>query len=231
MPTPAAREWVGEPTRIKLHGLGRVCLAAIWLVWTVAFGQPVHAGGPDQPKMRRVPTQYIAALGEPGANSGSGAQTWGLWPVDPGPRGVELDDYGRLTKAGGVAPARWKFDGADWWLEEHGLIMEKPTFPLSPRRYLVTGGRATTAVLTVHPVDRNGNGRWELDGGATLHDVTHLACRSARYRPMRGGDSCSPASVQRVAFPVAPGGEMPSVEGCTKQDYSVLIVIGVEARD
>jgi hypothetical protein len=29
------------------------------------------------------------------------------------------------------------------------------------------------------------------------------------------------------AFPVAPGGVMPPVEGCNKQDYAVLIVIGV----
>jgi len=29
------------------------------------------------------------------------------------------------------------------------------------------------------------------------------------------------------AFPVAPGAAMPPVEGCSKQDYQVLIVIGV----
>ena len=33
------------------------------------------------------------------------------------------------------------------------------------------------AVLTVE--DDN----WELDSGATLYDVTHLPCRSARYTP------------------------------------------------
>ena len=76
-----------------------------------------------QPKFQRISTQFIAALGDPRATSGSGAQSWGLWPLDPGPRGVELNSYKRLKDAGGVAPARWKFDGTDWWLEEHGLIM------------------------------------------------------------------------------------------------------------
>ena len=28
-----------------------------------------------------------------------------------------LKDYAALEKAGGVAPARWKFDASDWWLE------------------------------------------------------------------------------------------------------------------
>lgn len=46
-------------------------------------------------RFKRISTQYIAALGDPGATSGSGAQAWGLWPLDPGPRGVELDNYER----------------------------------------------------------------------------------------------------------------------------------------
>ena len=66
-----------------------------------------------------IPTQYIAALGDPGATSGAGAESWGLWRLDPGPRGVELSDYETLKAEGGVAPAEWKFDAADWWLEEH----------------------------------------------------------------------------------------------------------------
>ena len=76
-----------------------------------------HAAGGGQTKFQRISTQFIAALGDPGATSGSGAQSWGLWPLDPGPRGVELNSYQRLKDAGGVAPARWKFDGTDWWLE------------------------------------------------------------------------------------------------------------------
>ena len=68
---------------------------------------------------------------------------------------------------------------------------------------------------------------WELDKGATLHDVTHLRCRSARYTPATGDNSCSPAKAQMAAFPVAPGGAMPPLEGCSKQDYKILIVIGM----
>ncbi len=176
--------------------------------------------------IQRIPTQYIAVLGDPTANSGMGAESWGLWRVDPGPRGVALSDYESL-KAGGVAPAQWTFDGADWWLEEHGLIMEQPMFPIPAGRYLVTGGREMTAILTVHPKGADGVQHWKLDNGATLYDVTHLRCRSARYTPAAGANSCSPAKAQMSSFPVAPGGPMPPVEGCNKQDYDVLIVIGM----
>ena len=88
-----------------------------------------------------------------------------------------------------------------------------------------------TAVLTIHPADKNGETRWELDSGATLYDVTHLACRSARYIPAKGAGSCSPANAHQTAFPVAPGGAMPPVDGCMKQDYAVLLVIGVAVED
>ena len=176
--------------------------------------------------IKPIPTQYIAVLGDPAATAGAGAESWGLWRVDPGPRGVRLSSYEAL-KADGIAPAQWKFDGTDWWLEEHGLIMEQPEFPLPPGRYVVTGGRAVTAVLTVHPKGDDGVQHWQLDQGATLYDVTHLRCRSARYTPAAADKSCSPAEAPTNAFPVAPGGPMPPVEGCNKQDYDVLIVIGM----
>lgn len=177
--------------------------------------------------LKPIPTQYIAALGDPGASAGTGADSWGLWREDPGPRGVRLSGYEALTAGGGIAPAQWRFDGSDWWLEEHGLIMEQPEFPIPPGRYVVTGGREATAILTIHPKGDDGVQRWELDQGATLHDVTHLRCRSARYRPAAGANSCTPAKAPAAAFPVAPGGLMPAVEGCSKQDYQVLIVIGM----
>ena len=218
-------------TRSMPRLIRRACLATVLLVMIAAVAQPVHAAGGGQTKFKRISTQFIAALGDPGATSGSGAQSWGLWPLDPGPRGVELTSYQRLKDAGGVAPARWKFDDRDWWLEEHGLIMEQPTFPLPSGKYLVTGARDVTAVLTIHPAEKNGDRHWELDQGATLYDVTHLACRSARYTPAAIGGSCSPASARKTAFPVAPGGVMPPVEGCTKQDYAVLIVRGVAVED
>ena len=192
-----------------------------------ALAQSGRAAGGNQTKFRRIATQFIAALADPDATSGSGAETWGLWRLDPGPRGVRLDRYQRLQAAGGVAPAGWQFDPNDWWLEEHGLIMEPPEFPLSAGKYMVTGDREVRSVLTVHAVDRDGAQRWELADGATIHDVTHLRCRSARYTPATSGGSCSPTKAQMSAFPVAPGGPMPPVESCNKQDYTVLLVIGV----
>jgi hypothetical protein len=134
-----------------------------------------------------------------------------------------------MKAAGGVAPAGWKFDARNWWLEEHGLIMEPPVFPVPPGKYLVTGDREVTTVLTVHPADTDGDSRWELGDHATLHDVTHLPCRAARYTSTTGEGS--PASVQKTAFPVAPGGTMPPVEGCEKKDYAVIFVIGVALED
>ncbi len=192
------------------------------------IGLLVLAGPADaETVIKRIPTQYIAVLGDSGASSGGGAESWGLWRVDPGPRGVEISEYKRLKAEGGIAPARWKFDASDWWLEEHGLIMEQPEFPLPSGKYVVTGGREMTAVLTVHPQGDDGVQHWELDGGATLYDVTHLRCRSARYTPAAGDDACSPAKAPMNAFPVEPGAAMPPVAGCRKQDYDVLIVIGM----
>jgi len=214
--------------------MSRVCLVmallVILLVMPAGLGSPVHAAGEGQVRFQRIPTQFIAALGAPGATSGSGAQLWGLWPQDPGPRGVTLSNFEKLKEAGGVAQAQWRFDHADWWLEEHGLIMEQPTFPLPPGKYLVTGNRKVTTVLTVHPADKDGIARWELDDHATLYDVTHLACRSARYTPVTVDGACSPSNAQQSAFPVPPGGVMPPVVGCHKQDYAVLIVIAVAAE-
>ena len=199
------------------------------LMLLAGLQQPVHASGVDLSKFRSIEPQFIAALGDPGATSGNNAQSWGLWSQDPGPRACKLDHYKQLKAAGGVAPAQWKFDAADWWLEEHGLIMEKPTFPLPPGQYLVTGDREVATVLTIHPKDKDGNERWELADGATLYDVTHLRCRSARYTPATANNSCSPANVRTTGFPVNPGAAMPVVNGCRKQDYAVLIVVGLPA--
>ncbi len=211
-----------------LHrGMSHTRLAMSLLVILSFLGEPGHAESERQMKFKRVRTQFIAALSDPGATSGIGAEAWGLWPVDPGPRGVRLENYEQLNAAGGVAPAQWKFDSTDFWLEEHGLIMEKPDFPLPAGKYMVTGDREVTTILTIPPVDRDGAHRWELDDGATLYDVTHLPCRSARYTPATSGQSCSPAKADRTAFPVTPGASMPPIEGCNKQDYAVLFVIGV----
>lgn len=195
-----------------------------------AFGGLMLFGPPPvmaQARYTRIPMQYIAALADPGSKSGSGAEAWGLWIVDPGPRGVRLRNYGALKAAGGLAPAKWRFDDADWWLEENGSIMEQPSFPIAAGKYVVTGDREVTAVLTIHPRDAGGVTRWELDKGATLHDVTHLGCRAARYTPLAGEHSCSPDKASQNVFPVTAGAAMPAVESCKKQDYEVLIVIGM----
>lgn len=228
MKRPPKLDACGRPAHALRDGVSRRSLlaAATAAAATAALPRAARAQS-AQTKFRRISTQFIAALGEPDATSGTNAGFWGLWRVDPGLRGVRLDRYERLVAAQGVAPAQWQFDNADWWLEEHGLIMEQPEFPLPVGRYLVTGDREVTAGLTIHGAAPDGTRRWELDDGATLYDVTHLRCRSARYTPASGVGSCSPAQAQTSAFPVAPGGVMPPVEGCNKQDYSVLIVIGV----
>lgn len=175
-----------------------------------------------------IPMQFLAALGNPLAGSGTGAENWGLWTLDPGPRGVRLGNFSQLVANGGVAPAQWKFDASSWWLEEHGLVMEQPDAKVAPGRYLVTGDRIVQTTLTVHEKDGSGNQRWELGDGAVLYDVTHLRCRSARYTPDASGKACTPLSVNQDHFPVDPGAGMPAVSGCEKQDFAVLFVVGVE---
>lgn len=195
------------------------------LLLAATFSQPLLAA--DFSQFRRIEPQFIAALATPGSTSGNNAQSWGLWPLDPGPRGARLDRFDQLKAAGGVAPAGWKFDSSDWWLEEHGLIMESPTFPLAPGKYLVTGDRKVTTVLTIYPKDSKENQRWQLADGATLYDVTHLGCRAARYQPNKANNACSPSGVPASGFPVYPEASMPAVNGCSKQDYAVLIIIGL----
>ena len=123
-------------------------------------------------------------------------------------------------------------DPSNFYVEEHGLIMEVPApLPLQKferdgdkmkvvapeKRYVVTGDRDVTSVLTV----RN-DGSWNLSKG-TLYDVTHLPCRTGVYTPTSGG-SCNRWSMQS-AFPVKPGALMPS--GCNTADWAV-VVVGVE---
>lgn len=201
-------------------------LGAVWTITAVQAAQNSN----ERAKFRRIPTQYIVALGDPGASSGDGAEHWGMWYLDPGPRGVWLEDYPELQAAKGLAPANWQFDAGDWWVDENGLLMESPDFPMAPGKYIVTGNREAVSILTIHRPDENGNKRWELAPDTTLYDVTHLECRSARYTPVSSEQACSPAGIQTSIFPVTPDDAMPEVSGCSKQDYSVLFVIGVEYK-
>ena len=199
-------------TALRLSRRGLTGIAAAALV----------APNAAQAEMKKLsPIQFIAALGDKDASSGKGAQEWGLWRLDPGPRGVQLGAYEKLAAKGGKAPAGWQFNDKAWWLEEHGLIMEEPA-PLPPGRYVVTGARKVTTELTVQK-----NGDWALKEGK-LFDVTHLPCRSALYTP--GGGACTPAAANRKDFPVTPGAPMPAVDGCAKQDYAVLFVLGADDK-
>jgi hypothetical protein len=208
----------------KRNNLGSLVRRGLLVSTVLAFAQYSFANGYSSAAgFQRTPTQFIAALGDPDSSGGSGAENWGLWRLDPGPRGVFLRDFERsLAARNNVAPAGWKYNPNDWWVEEHGLIMEAPDFPVPAGRYLVTGGRQVTTVLEI-----DGGGNWRLDEGK-LFDVTHLPCRSARYRPIPGVNGGSPSSARLSDFPVSPGAEMPPVPGCNKQDYAVLFLIGID---
>lgn len=202
--------------------------ATVWLrraLWPIAMLTATAAH--TEPTFVPGDTQYIAALGDTAATSGDDAQTWGFWAVDPGPRGVWITNYPDLLNAGGLAPEGWQFDPAGWWLEEHGLIMESPRFALPPGQYVVTGGREVTSVLTVGAPDAGGKQSWSLADGATIYDVTHLGCRAALYTAVSTGAACTPDSTNTNVFPMRPGIDMPDVSGCNKQDYQVLIVLGM----
>lgn len=183
---------------------------------------PAHA----EATFLRGDTQYIAALGDSAATSGTDAASWGFWAVDPGPRGVRSANYQDLLANAGKAASGWQFDTAAWWLEEHGLIMEAPDFPLPAGQYVVTGGREITAVLTVDAPDSAGKQAWRLSDGATVYDVTHLGCRAALYTA-EAAQSCTPDKTPTGVFPMRPGVAMPAVSGCRKQDYQVLIIVGM----
>src|SRR5438132_266293 len=106
---------------MKTHSsLSNALLVIVLLLMTVTLVQSARAESKTPTRFKHIPQQYIVALGDPAANSGSGAQLWGLWHQDPGPRACMLENYEKLKTAGGIAPAQWKFDDNDWWLEEHG---------------------------------------------------------------------------------------------------------------
>ena len=112
-----------------LQFFGATLMAAV-LIAVLSAKTPANA----ETGFKSIPTQYLAALADPGADNGNNAQFWGLWRVDPGPRGVPVGDFANLAANDGVAPAQWKFNGGDWWLEENGRIMEAPEFPVPAGR-------------------------------------------------------------------------------------------------
>ncbi len=211
-----------EKIKAKTELAGRFCVSLL-AVSFLATVLPAQAEATFEP----IATQYIAALGDAQATSGQDAQTWGLWAIDPGPRGIAIGDYADLVAHAYIAPAGWTFDPNAWWLEEHGLIMEAPIFPLPAGQYVVTGGRSITSVLTVQAPDATGKQCWSLADGASVYDVTHFGCRAARYAQTSTGQACTPDNAPRSAFPMSPSTVMPTLQGCSKQDYQVLIVVGM----
>lgn len=201
----------------------------LWTILCLCAAGLIIAAGPATAEQTfvRGKTQYIAALGATSATKGDDASGWGFWAVDPGPRGVWISNYTDLLENAGVAPDGWQFDSAAWWLEEHGLMMESPVFPLPAGDYVVTGGREITSVLTVAAPDAAGKQAWSLRNNASLYDVTHLGCRAAVYTAAATGQSCTPDKTNTDVFPMRPDISMPDVEGCAKQDYQVLIVTGM----
>jgi hypothetical protein len=198
-----------------------------WMISALSFlgtwmASPVLA----QIKYRPVRSQYIAALAPADATSGTGAETWGFWRVDPGPIGVWLHLYKVLRKAGNIAPAGWRFDIDDWWLDENGLIMKAPEFPIPPGKYLVTNGEDQAAMLTIEEPDQDGKQNWSLNDGKTIGNVTHGPCRSARYTPIGASGTCTPENADQSIFPLKLGETLPPVTDCNRKIYAVLIVFG-----
>ena len=98
----------------------------------------------------------------------------------------------------------------------------KVTSPV--KRYVVTGARQTTAVLTV-----GADGKWSLSEGS-LYNVTHLPCRTGVYTAGSGG-ACKPTEAMQSAFPVKPGALMPKFRlraARRRRLGGVLFVLGEE---
>lgn len=175
-------------------------------------------------------TQFIAALGDAGLESGDNAELWGFWHVDPGPRGVSIGSFNNVLASSGVAPTGWTFNMSDWWVEEYGRLMEKPAIPIEPGTYTVSNfrrGSSPRVMLTISPASPDGHQKWQLTD-AQLTDVTHGPCRTGRYTPVGPSSECSPANMPSSEFPVASGGLMPTLEGCHTLDYRVLFVHAFE---
>ncbi|OLP81057.1 hypothetical protein AK812_SmicGene38451 [Symbiodinium microadriaticum] len=156
-------------------------------------------------KFSKLPKQYIAAAGDPKASSGTGAEKWGLWTQDPGPRGVRLSGYERLQATGGQAPAGWQFDQVTTTL----TIFPKDSE--GHQRWELADGAKLYDVT--HLPCR------VIDVGDYATGLRAMSCRKR---------TCSPSGAAPADFPVRPGAAMPAVKGCQKQDHAVLFVLSSE---
>mmetsp|Transcript_5662 Transcript_5662/g.12335 ORF Transcript_5662/g.12335 Transcript_5662/m.12335 type:complete len:250 (+) Transcript_5662:73-822(+) len=186
-----------SPMQSRRLALASLSTAALALLTPTSSALAEDGGAKQRRKLQRYPSiRFISALGDPTASSGdSGAESWGLWRDDPGPRGVYLRDYDRRIGSNDdlAAPAGWKFDPSDWWVEEHGLIMSTPE-PL-PRKSL---DRETRAIVPEKKVRRDGGqggdhrvdgaGKWELgvgEGNAVRRDAFAVSERRVSGGGMR----------------------------------------------
>ena len=129
-------------------GVVNDCRRITQAVQQQAAASETGAARPFQRVPKAFGTEFIAALGDPGASSGVGADQWGRWRDDPGPRGVLLRDYeAKVLRNGGVAPAGWQLDENAWWLEEFGRVMPS-TGPLPAGRCVASA----TAPMEPPPV-------------------------------------------------------------------------------
>ena len=76
----------------------------------LVMASPVGAGenASKTLKFQAISPHFIAALGDPNAPTGTGAETWGYWDHDPGPRGIWLRLFPIVRAAGGFAPSGWQ---------------------------------------------------------------------------------------------------------------------------
>ncbi|MEZ5801516.1 MAG: hypothetical protein R3D29_14980 [Nitratireductor sp.] len=152
------------PSKTRLSTVKVVLCTSLLTIFAFVSGF-ARAGAEE--KFQRSEIQYIAALVDPNAVSGDNAQEWGLWEVDWVRVVCRFPGLASLMAAGNIAPAGWKFDQSAWWLEEHGLIMEAPTFPLEPGVLASSPavGRETTSVLNVEAPRCRGEaglGAWQM---------------------------------------------------------------------
>jgi len=86
------------------HRMQRLMNCAIMIVGLLSL--PALAQDESEVKFKRIPTQFIAALADPNATSGSNAQSWGLWSKDPGPRGGVAKPLSIYKGCGWIRPSR-----------------------------------------------------------------------------------------------------------------------------
>lgn len=177
---------------------------------------------------------FILAKGSGDDSTGDNADAWHVYRTDPEPTGISLRNVG---DAANHAAADW-FDPNSWWLQEAGLLLVPPE-PLmlsGSNRDPVAQGEAATQVYRVRAMDEStgtltvhADGRWELSHN-TLEGVTDSNGLLSHYSPADIASTCTPSSLQWDRFPLLPGEPLPSVPGCMKADYRILVVTGADER-